>query len=71
MKSEKGKDAFFIVNYCDPYYHQEDEVILKLNGVTKMDAYVGGKKQRFESVDGTFTFKIGAGDGIFALPTED
>lgn len=71
LRSEKGKEAFFIVNYCDPYYHQEDEVTLKLNGITKIDAYVGGKKQRFESVDGTFTFKIEAGDGIFAMLTED
>ncbi|MBQ9117825.1 MAG: hypothetical protein IJY11_01325 [Clostridia bacterium] len=71
LQNEGGRDAFFIVNYCDPYYHQKDEVTLKLNGVNKMDVYVRGEKRRLVSDDGTFTFTIEAGDGIFAMLTED
>jgi len=71
LKKEDGGEAFFLVNYCDPYYHETDEVVLRLNGVKQLDVYVGGVKQRLTSQDGTYRFKIEAGDGIFAMLTED
>ena len=71
LKKEDGGEAFFLVNYCDPYYHETDEVVLRLNDVKQLDVYVGGVKQRLTSQDGTYRFKIEAGDGIFAMLTED
>ena len=71
LKNEEGKDAFFIVNFCDPYYHQEDEVVLELKGATTLDVWEGGKKRKEVGENGKFTFKIQAGDGIFAMLTEE
>lgn len=67
----QGKTALFIVNYCDPYYHQADEVRIQLNGVEKLTAYIGGKKQTVESENDVFVFKLQAGDGIFVMLDEE
>lgn len=65
LKNEKGKNAFFLANFADPCLQLDDEITLKLNGITKIAVTQNGKKRSVQNQDGEFRFKLGAGDGAF------
>ncbi len=64
--SEKGgeADAFYIVNYTDPSYHEDNYVEFSLKGKTECTLILRGEKVRVTASFGKFCVLLKAGDGV-------
>ncbi len=68
LKDGKGYDGYMIVNATEPSEKKTDEVTISFYKATKALAYVNGEEQTITLKDGSYTFKIGAGEGVFVIP---
>ncbi len=68
MKDDEGYDGFMIVNMTDPAKNVSDSVTVTFEKATKAIVYVQGEAQTVELNDGSYTFDLTAGEGIFVIP---
>jgi len=68
LKDDKGFDGYMIVNATEPSEKKTDEVTVSFYKATKALAYINGEEQTITLKDGSYTFKIGAGQGVFVIP---
>ena len=68
MKDEKGYDGFMIVNATDPALDKTSSVTVNFNKATKALAYIEGTETTIDLKDGTYTFELKAGEGVFVIP---
>lgn len=69
LKDSNGYDGFMLVNACDPEDNKTSKVTLKFNNATNVIYYSDGV-QYDVALDGnsSYTFTLGNGKGIFAIP---
>lgn len=68
LKDKKGYDGYMIVNSTEPSDNKTDEVKISFYKATKALAYINGEEQTIMLKDGSYTFKLGAGEGVFVIP---
>lgn len=68
LKDGKGYDGYMLVNATEPSEKKTDEVTISFYKATKALAYVNGEEQTITLKDGSYTFKLGAGEGVFVIP---
>ena len=68
MKDKDGYDGFMIVNVTDPGKNISDEVTVTFKEASKAILYVQGEEQTVDLKDGSYTFKLASGEGVFAIP---
>lgn len=68
MKDANGYDGYMIVNATDPGKNLENEVTVEFREATKALIYVNGEEQQIELKNGTYTFELESGAGIFVIP---
>lgn len=68
MKDSKGYDGFMIVNSTDPGQKLDSAVTVTFNNATTAIAYVHGTPQTVTLNNGSYTFKLGSGEGVFVIP---
>lgn len=68
MKDQEGYDGFMIVNMTDPAKNLSDSVTVTFEKASKAIVYVQGEEQTVELKDGSYTFDLTAGEGIFVIP---
>lgn len=68
LKDKKGYDGYMIVNSTEPSENKTDEVTISFYKATKALAYINGEEQTITLKDGSYTFKLGAGEGVFVIP---
>lgn len=68
MKDEEGYDGFMIVNTTDPAENKSNNVTVTFNKATKAIVYVKGEETTVDLTDGSYTFELEAGEGVFAIP---
>ena len=68
MKDKDGYDGFMIVNVTDPGLKLSDSVTVTFKKASKAIVYVHGKEQTIELKDGTYTFDLESGEGVFVIP---
>lgn len=70
LKDEKGYDGFMIVNATDPGQNVNNAVTIEFAEATSAICYINGEEQTIELKDGTYTFELTAGQGIFVIPVK-
>lgn len=68
MKDKDGYDGFMIVNMTDPGKKLSDSVTVTFKKATKAIVYVKGEEQTVELENGTYTFDLASGEGVFVIP---
>ncbi len=68
MKDAEGYDGFMIVNVTDPGKKLSDSVTVTFKKATKAIVYVQGEEQTVELENGTYTFDLASGEGVFVIP---
>ncbi len=68
MKDADGYDGFMIVNVTDPGKNLSDEVTVTFKEATKAIVYVKGEEQTVDLKDGSYTFDLTSGEGVFVIP---
>lgn len=68
MKDKDGYDGFMIVNVTDPGKNLSDEVTVTFKEATKAIVYVQGEEQTVDLKDGSYTFNLASGEGVFVIP---
>ena len=68
LKDGEGYDGYMIVNATEPSEGKTDTVTISFYKATKAIAYVHGEEQTITLEDGSYTFEIGAGEGVFVIP---
>lgn len=68
MKDENGYDGFMIVNVTDPGKDLSDQVTVTFKKASKAIVYVQGEEQTVELKDGSYTFDLTSGEGVFVIP---
>ena len=68
MKDKDGYDGFMIVNVTDPGKNISDEVTVTFKEASKAIVYVQGEEQTIDLKDGSYTFKLTSGEGVFVIP---
>ena len=57
-----------IVNVTDPGKNISDEVTVTFKEASKAIVYVQGEEQTIDLKDGSYTFKLTSGEGVFVIP---
>ena len=70
MKDENGFDGYMIVNATDPGQKLSNSVTVEFKEATKALAYVQGEEQTITLKDGSYTFDLAAGEGVFVIPIQ-
>lgn len=70
MKDDKGYDGYMIVNATDPGQDISDTVTVKFKKASKALIYVNGDEQTVDLKDGSYTFELGTGEAVFAIPIQ-
>lgn len=70
LKDDKGYDGYMIVNATDPGQDIPNKVTIKFKKATKAMIYVHGEEQTVDLNDGSYTFELASGDGVFAIPIQ-
>lgn len=70
MKDQDGYDGYMIVNATDPGQDISDTVTIQFKKATKAMIYVEGEEQTVDLTDGSYTFELGTGDGVFVIPIQ-
>lgn len=68
MKDADGYDGFMIVNTTDPALNKANSVTVTFKQATKAMIYVKGEEKTVDLTDGSYTFELEAGEGVFAIP---
>lgn len=68
MKDSEGYDGFMIVNATDPGANKGNTVTVTFKEATKAIAYIKGEETEIALKDGSYTFDMESGDGIFVIP---
>ncbi len=68
LKDNKGYDGYMLVNATEPSDNKTDEIKISFYKATKALAYINGEEQTITLKDGSYTFKLGAGEGVFVIP---
>lgn len=70
MKDEKGYDGFWIVNATDPGKNLSNSVTITFKEATSAICYIEGEETKIELKDGSYTFDLEAGEGVFVIPVK-
>lgn len=70
MKDENGYDGYFIVNATDPGKDLTDSVTVTFREATSAICYIEGEETTVELQDGSYTFDLKDGQGIFVIPVK-
>lgn len=68
MKDEDGYDGYMIVNTTDPADNLKNSVTVTFKKAEKAIAYIKGEETTIDLKDGTYTFELEAGEGVFVIP---
>lgn len=68
LKDKDGYDGFMIVNSTEPSDNKTDTVTIDFYKASKALCYIHGEQQMIDLTDGSYTFEIGAGEGVFVIP---
>ena len=68
LKDDEGYDGFMIVNATDPGKDEKDSVTITFREASKAIAYISGEEETIELKNGTYTFELGSGEGVFVIP---
>lgn len=68
MKDKNGYDGFMVVNATDPGLNKSNRVEISFNKADKALIYVKGEEQTIDLKDGSYTFDLEAGEGVFVIP---
>jgi len=68
LKDGNGYDGYMLVNATEPSENKTDEITISFYKATKAIAYINGEEQTITLKDGSYTFKLGAGEGVFVIP---
>lgn len=68
LKDGKGFDGYMIVNSTEPSQKKSDKVTISFYKASKALAYINGEQKTITLKDGSYTFDIGAGEGVFVIP---
>ena len=68
LKDAEGYDGFVILNATDPGKDEKDSVTITFREASKAIAYIQGEEQTIELKDGTYTFELASGEGVFVIP---
>lgn len=71
LKDENGYDGFMIVNATDPGLNKSNSVTVTFNKASKALIYVKGEEKTVDLQDGSYTFALESGEGVFAIPIAD
>lgn len=70
LKDEQGYDGFFIVNATDPGKKISSSVTVTFREATSAVCYIEGEETTVELKDGSYTFDLKEGEGIFVIPVK-
>lgn len=68
LKDAAGYDGFMIVNSTEPSEGKTASVTVTFRKASKALCYVHGEEQTVDLTDGSYTFTVGAGEGVFVIP---
>lgn len=68
LKDADGYDGFMIVNATEPGQDMSDSVTVTFREASKALAYIQGEEQTIELENGTYTFELASGEGVFVIP---
>ncbi len=68
LKDKKGFDGYMIVNATEPSAKKTDKVTISFYKASKALAYINGEEKTITLKDGSYTFDIEAGQGVFVIP---
>lgn len=68
LKDGEGYDGYMIVNATEPSANKTDTVTISFYKATKALAYIHGEEQTITLENGSYTFEVGAGEGVFVIP---
>lgn len=70
MKDENGYDGYMIVNATDPGQNLPNSVTIKFREASKALAYINGEETTITLEDGSYTFELASGEGVFVIPIQ-
>lgn len=70
QKDEDGYDGFMIVNATDPALNLANSVTVEFKQATSAICYIEGEETTVELKNGTYTFELSGGEGIFVIPVK-
>ena len=70
QKDQNGYDGFMIVNATDPGMNTPNTVTVKFKEATSAICYIEGEETKIELKDGTCSFDLKGGEGIFVIPVK-
>ena len=68
MKDSEGFDGYMIANTGNPENGAVTTGTITFNNATRAIVYVKGEPQNVDLVNGSYTWQIGLGDGVFIIP---
>lgn len=68
LKDADGYDGFMLVNSTEPSEGKTAEVTVTFRKASKALCYIHGEEQTVDLTDGSYTFSVGAGEGVFVIP---
>lgn len=71
MKDNNGYDGFMLVNATDPANNQSSDVTVQFNDANYAIAYVDGIRTSITLNNGSYTFDLSSGQGVFVIPIKD
>lgn len=70
MKDEQGYDGFWIVNATDPGKKLSNSVTVTFREATSAICYIEGEETKVDLKDGSYTFDLKEGEGVFVIPVK-
>ncbi len=70
LKDEKGYDGYFLVNATDPGKKLSNSVTVTFREATSAICYIEGEEKTVELKDGSYTFDLKEGEGVFVIPVK-
>lgn len=68
LKDEKGYDGFVVVNATDPGIRKNDKVTIRFKEAASAICFIEGQEQMLDLQNGTFSYELASGQGIFIIP---
>lgn len=70
FKDQEGYDGYMIANATDPGQNLSTSVTVTFREASKAIAYVNGEEQTITLENGTYTFDLESGAGVFVIPIQ-
>lgn len=70
MKDADGYDGYMICNATDPGQNLSNSVTVTFKKASKAIAYINGEETEITLKNGTYTFELEAGGGVFVIPIQ-